>query len=111
MSTSPSPRQVHSETGTAWEILAQAGYSAEIEQDIAFIRGGGINLLPVEQRLLKDLDQWCHCAVHLQCSGGKDLLSLWNMGAQKLIGIDISETLIGYAKRKSEALNAPATWY
>jgi len=111
MSASQSPRHIHSETGTAWEILAQAGYSAEIEPDIAFIRSGGINLMPVEQRLLRDLDQWCHCALHLQCSGGKDLLSLWNMGAQELVGIDISETLIGYAREKSEALHAPATWY
>ena len=103
--------QVHSEIGAGWEILAQAGYSAEIDQDIEFIRAGGINLMDTEQRLLKDLDQWCHCAVHLQCSGGKDLLSLWNMGAKKLIGIDISKTLIGYAKQKANALNAPATWY
>jgi SAM-dependent methyltransferase len=104
-------RQVHSETGAGWEILARAGYSGEIDEDIEFIRSGGVNLMDTEQRLLKDLDQWCHCAIHLQCSGGKDLLSLWNMGAKKLIGIDISGTLIGYARQKSEALGAPATWY
>jgi SAM-dependent methyltransferase len=102
--------RIHRETGAAWEILAQAGYSAETVQDIEFIRNGGISLMDPERHLLKDLDQWCHCAVHLQCSGGKDLLSLWNMGAKKLIGVDISETLIGYAREKSDALNASATW-
>jgi SAM-dependent methyltransferase len=116
MSTHPSQAKakasrIHKETGAAWELLAQAGYSAEIGPDIEFIREGGISLLDPERRLLKDLEQWCHCAVHLQCSGGKDLLSLWNLGAKTLVGIDISETLIGYAKQKADALNAPATWY
>jgi SAM-dependent methyltransferase len=104
-------RNIHAETGAAWETLARAGYSGEIAEDIAFIRAGGVNLLPPERRLLEGLDRWCHSAVHLQCSGGKDLLSLWNLGAKRLVGVDISETLIGYARRKSEGLAAPATWY
>ncbi len=102
---------IHRETGAAWDIVAKAGYSAEITQDVAFIQNGGINLMEPERRLLHDLDEWCHCALHLQCSGGRDLLSLWNMGAKQLIGIDISETLISYAQQKSDALNAPASWY
>jgi len=102
---------IHKETGAAWEILARAGYGAEIAEDVEFIRKGGISLMDPERRLLEGLDQWCSCAYHLQCSGGKDLLSIWNLGAKRIVGVDISETLIGYARRKSEALNAPATWY
>ena len=103
--------RIHQETGAAWEILAQAGYGAEIVQDVEFIRNGGVSLLDPERRLLKGLDKWCRCALHLQCSGGKDLLSLWNLGAERIVGVDISETLIEYAKRKSDTLNAAATWY
>jgi len=103
--------RIHKETGAAWEIAAKAGYSAEIEEDIEFIRNGGISLLDPERRLLEGLGKWCSCALHLQCSGGKDLLSIWSLGAKRIVGIDISETLIEYAKQKSEALNAPAAWY
>ncbi|MEZ4860365.1 MAG: class I SAM-dependent methyltransferase [Caldilineaceae bacterium] len=104
-------RSIHQETGAAWEVVAQAGYSGEIEQDVEFIRKGGISLLAPEQRLLQGLEQWCDCALQLQCSGGRDLLSLWNLGAKQVIGVDISATLIDYARQKSTALNAPATWY
>ncbi|MEM7538648.1 MAG: class I SAM-dependent methyltransferase [Chloroflexota bacterium] len=105
---------IHKETGAGWEILAQSGYSGEVKDDIAFIHNGGVNLMPPEREVLAQLDsldQWCECAIHLQCSGGKDLLSLWNLGAKRLIGVDISETLLGYAAQKSAALNAPATWH
>lgn len=109
--TPPSSNPTHQEVGKAWDIVAQAGYGSEIMQDVAFLREGGISLMEPEQQLLSGLDQWCECAIHLQCSGGKDLLSLWNMGAKRVIGIDISETLITYAKQKSAQLQAPATWY
>jgi SAM-dependent methyltransferase len=102
--------RVHQEIGAAWDLIAKAGYSGEIAQDIAFLRNGGISLLAPEQRLLQGLDQWCDCALQLQCSGGRDLLSIWQMGAKRVIGVDISATLIGYATQKATALNAPATW-
>jgi hypothetical protein len=37
--------RIHKETGAAWEIAAKAGYNAEIEEDIEFIRDGGISLM------------------------------------------------------------------
>ena len=104
-------KSIHQETKAAWEIVAQAGYSAEVEEDIAFIRNGGVSLLPPERRLLEGLASWCDCALQLQCSGGRDLLSLWNLGAKRIVGVDISETLIEYARQKSATLQAPATWY
>lgn len=109
-SSARSPQQIHHETGAAWEIIAQAGYSGEIADDIEFLRNGGISLLEPEQRLLQGLNQWCACAIQLQCSGGRDLLSIWKLGAQRIIGVDISETLLGYAQQKATALDAPATW-
>ncbi len=100
----------HQETGAAWDLIAKAGYSGEIAEDIAFLRNGGNSLLPPEQQLLQGLEEWCECAIQLQCSGGKDLLSIWQMGAKRVIGVDISATLLDYANQKSIALNAPATW-
>ncbi len=103
-------RAIHQETGAAWEILAKAGYSGAVAEDIAFLRNGGNSLLPPEQQLLQGLDAWCDCAIQLQCSGGRDLLSIWQMGAKQVIGVDISAMLLGYAQEKATALNAPATW-
>ena len=47
----------------------------------------------------------------MQCAGGRDTLSLWNQGAKEVIGVDISDVMIDCARRKSEALNAPAQWF
>ncbi len=60
---------------------------------------------------LHDLDQWCKRAIHLQCAGGRDTLSLWNLGAHEVVGVDISERMIAIALAKTERLNAPAAWY
>jgi SAM-dependent methyltransferase len=104
-------KALHRETGAGWDIVAKTGYMGEIEPDIEFIRRGGCSLMAPELALLTDLKAWCRRAVHLQCSGGRDALSLWNLGAHEIIGVDISEILIGYARQKSDALGAPATWY
>ncbi len=104
-------RAVHRETGAGWDIVAGTGYMGDVESDIEFIRNGGCSLMAPELALLTDLESWCKRALHLQCSGGRDALSLWNLGAHEIIGVDISEPLIEYAKRKSDALRAPATWY
>lgn len=48
--------------------------------------------------------------IHLQCSHGLDGLSLLNLGADELIGIDISEKMLEYATAKSKLLNANAVW-
>ena len=103
-------KRIHQENGAAWDILAKDGYAGEIEKDIEFIRNGGVSLMAIERHLLEGVDKWCDCALQLQCSGGRDLLSIWNLGAKRIVGVDISETLIGYAKQKSDALNAPASW-
>jgi SAM-dependent methyltransferase len=49
--------------------------------------------------------------IHLQCAGGTESLSLWNMGAGEVVGIDISEKMIEIAQRKSLKLGASACWY
>lgn len=100
----------HTATGKAWD-LAAAIYEHDIERDIALLQSGGTSLLTLEIRALHDLGSWCSRAIHLQCAGGTDTLSLWKQGAGEVIGVDISPRMIAVARRKTEALNAPATWH
>ena len=66
---------LHRETGVAWDATAKL-YEDSEKSDIAFLRDGGNNLMEPEQRVLAGLETWCNCAIHLQCAGGKDTLSL-----------------------------------
>ena len=103
-------QQRHQSNRAAWNEAAHA-YEQHIERDIAFLRAGGKNLMPPELRILAGLGAWCKRAIHLQCAGGRDTLSLWNQGAAEVIGVDISDNMIACARAKSEGLGAPATWY
>jgi SAM-dependent methyltransferase len=100
----------HKQTGRAWNVTA-AIYERDEEADIALLRSGGDSMLGPERRFLQDLPTWCGRAIHLQCAGGTDTLSLWKLGAAKVVGIDISEKMIAVAQRKSAVLGAPACWY
>lgn len=102
-------RSLHQENRKAWNEGAEA-YEAELQERIEFLRAGGTNFVRPEYSYLEGLSDWCERAIHLQCAGGTDTLSLWNLGAREVVGIDISERMIGVARRKSEALGAPATW-
>jgi SAM-dependent methyltransferase len=106
----PSHRARHRETGDAWNITS-AIYKRDEENDIRRLREGWSSLLPHESRLLQGLDRWCRRAIHLQCAGGTDTLSLWNEGASEVVGVDISQEMIAVARRKAAALHAPASWY
>jgi len=46
----------------------------------------------------------------LQCAGGTDTLSLWNLGAEEVVGVDISERMLAVAQKKSDAIGAAAHW-
>ena len=100
----------HAANRLAWNEGA-ARYTQEIEETIAFLAAGKSNLHPVERAHLGDLAAWCRMAIHLQCASGRDTLSLWNEGVSQVAGVDISDVHIANARRISEALAAPATWY
>ena len=100
----------HQETGRTWDITAGI-YERDEEADIALLRAGGGSFLAPERRFLRDLTASCERALHLQCAGGTDTLSLWKLGASSVVGVDISERMISVARRKSTALGAPASWY
>src|SRR5713101_5160655 len=101
---------MHQQNRQAWNEGA-VRYAEQVERDIAFLRMGGRNFVAPEFRYLESLGTWCRRAIHLQCAGGRDTLSLWNQGAAEVIGVDINEKMIECARRKSEALGAPARWY
>jgi ubiquinone/menaquinone biosynthesis C-methylase UbiE len=105
-----SMRDKHDETGAAWNVAAGV-YEREEKEDIALLLSGRSKLLTPELHILQGLKPWCKSAIHLQCAGGSDTLSLWNMGASKVVGVDISQKMIEIARRKSKILNAPAHWY
>ncbi|MBC8141971.1 MAG: class I SAM-dependent methyltransferase [Armatimonadetes bacterium] len=101
---------LHEQNRVAWNEAANQ-YAREIEADVAFLRAGGKNFCPPEFEYLRDLNAWCDCAIHLQCAGGKDTLSLLNLGAKRVVGVDISDRMIEVARAKSAQLAAPAQWY
>lgn len=101
---------MHQGNRAGWDEGA-ARYAEWVEADIAFLRGGGVALHAPELRILGELRPWCRRAIHLQCAAGKDTLSLWNLGAAEVVGVDISDAMLALARRKSDALGAPARWF
>ena len=99
-------RARHEDNRRAWNEGATR-YTSELEETIAFIRGGGSNLHPIERANLGDLRPWCAVAIHLQCASGRDTLSLWNEGAGRVVGVDISDVHIANARLLTEAVGAP----
>jgi SAM-dependent methyltransferase len=105
------PRAMHAANRAAWDEAAER-YEGWFDEAVALIRAGGSNLFPVEHELLGDLRAGSGTAraIHLQCAGGRDTLSLWNRGAREVIGIDISPRMLDLAARLTEATGAPARW-
>ena len=102
-------RGVHGANRTAWDQAAER-YEGWLEEAIALIRAGGTNLLPPELELIGDLHGRCRRAIHLQCAGGRDTLSLWNLGADEVVGVDFSPRMLELAERLTLATGAPARW-
>lgn len=102
-------RGIHAANRQAWDEAAER-YERWLEEAIQLIRSGGTNLLPPELELIGDLHGVCRRAIHLQCAGGRDTLSLWNLGADEVVGIDFSPRMLELARRLTEATGAPARW-
>lgn len=100
---------MHASNRAAWDEAAER-YERWLPEAIELIRGGGTNLLPPELEAIGDLHGRCKRAIHLQCAGGRDTLSLWNLGADEVIGVDFSPRMLDLARRLTEATGAPARW-
>lgn len=111
--TSAEVRSRHQENRIAWNEGAQH-YTDQNQTRVRQLKAGQSTLHPVERANLAKfgaLDQWCHCAIHLQCASGNDTLSLILEGAHEVIGIDISNVHIENARWTSTQLQMPARWY
>jgi SAM-dependent methyltransferase len=102
-------RSMHAANRAAWDEAAER-YEGWFDEAVALIRSGGTNLFGVETQLIGDLHGRCRRAIHLQCAAGRDTLSLWNQGADEVVGIDFSPRMLELAQRLSEATGAPARW-
>lgn len=100
----------HQQNKLAWNQAAEF-YKKSLDKSIDALRNGDTHFCKPEFHYLKDLSSWCNTAIHLQCAAGHDTLSLLNLGAKKVIGVDISDEMITLARKKSEALSADAEWY
>lgn len=100
----------HQQNQQAWDLTAIHKYAADVEHDVALIQAGQTNLLPEEIAVLQPIVPTCRRVIHLQCSHGLDALSLWQMGAGEVVGVDISAEMLALAQQKSDRLAAPARW-
>ena len=100
---------IHQRNNKAWNEAA-ASYKETMQESIDFLQSAGCSLCEPELKFLQDLGTWCDTAVHLQCAAGTDTLSLINLGAKRVIGVDISEEMIALAREKSRTLNMNAEW-
>ena len=100
---------MHGANRAAWDEAAER-YAGWFEEAVALIRAGGTNLFGVETELIGDLRGRCRRAIHLQCAAGRDTLSLWNQGAEEVVGVDFSPRMLELAARLSDATGAPARW-
>lgn len=102
-------RSMHRANRAAWDEAAER-YEGWLDEAIALIRAGGTNLLAPERALIGDLHGRCDRAIHLQCAGGRDTMSLWVAGAAEVVGVDFSPRMLDLAARLSAAVGAPARW-
>ena len=102
-------RGMHRANRAAWDEASER-YDRWLPEAIELIGSGGTNLFPIEIELIGDLHGRCRRAIHLQCAGGRDTLSLWNLGAEAVVGVDFSPRMLELARRLSEAVGAPARW-
>ncbi len=106
-------RRRHAANRSAFNEGART-YAADIERATEFLASGNSNMHPIERRNLErygPLPYWCRTAVHLQCAGGLDTLSLLVEGAGSVVGIDISDAMIEAARELSRRTGMSARWY
>lgn len=100
-------KSLHEENRLSWNAATVAHNSHKGDQ-AAFFRNSENKLHTEEKALLGDIQGLS--IVHLQCNSGQDTLSLAQMGAH-VVGVDISDTAIDFARQLSKDANIPATFY
>ncbi len=101
-------RALHEENRLSWNEATKAHNSHKADQ-AKFFREGGHKLFPEEIELLGDLRG--RSVLHLQCNAGQDTLSIRQLGATKVTGVDISDEAIDFARALSRDSGLEATFY
>lgn len=98
--TDPARKQARM-NADAWDEIAadRRRFFDQRGFDAAFFRGGGSMLTVAEVEALGDVSGMR--ILHLQCASGEDTLSLANIGAAEVIGIDLSANQIEQARHKA----------
>jgi SAM-dependent methyltransferase len=91
-------RVLHEENRLSWNEGTKAHNSHKRDQ-AKFFREGGNKLFPEETALLGDVTGLS--VLHLQCNSGQDTLSIKQLGAAKVTGVDISDEAIDFARQLS----------
>jgi SAM-dependent methyltransferase len=91
-------RALHEQNRLSWNEATRAHNSHKADQ-ARFFREGNSKLGPEEIALFGDLTG--KSVVHLQCNSGQDTLSMKRLGAARVLGVDISDEAIGFARRLS----------
>ncbi len=105
--TPDSRRALHEQNRLSWDAATRAHNSHKADQ-ARFYREGGNTLYPEEIDLLGDLRG--RSIVHLQCNSGQDTLSLRRLGAASVLGVDISDEAIAFARRLSAESGVEASF-
>lgn len=92
-------RALHEENRLSWNEATRAHNSHKGDQ-AAFFRDGGTTLYPEDVALLGDLQR--KRVVHLQCNSGQDTLSIAKLGAASVLGVDISDEAVEFARKLSQ---------
>lgn len=89
-------RDLHEANRLSWNAASVAHNSHKHDQ-AGYFRGGGCKLYAEERALLGDVRG--RDVLHLQCNCGQDTLSIANLGAARVTGVDISDVAIDFAQQ------------
>jgi len=107
-STPEARRALHEQNRLSWNEATKAHNSHKLDQ-AKFFREGGQKLGEPEVDLLGDLRG--KSVLHLQCNAGQDTLSIKQLGAAKVTGVDISDEAIDFARKLSADSGVEATFH
>jgi SAM-dependent methyltransferase len=101
-------RALHEQNRLSWNEATKAHNSHKADQ-AEFFREGGQKLGRPEIGLLGDLRG--KSVLHLQCNAGQDTLSIKQLGAASVTGVDISDEAIDFARKLSADSGVSAYFY
>jgi SAM-dependent methyltransferase len=98
-------KDLHEENRLSWNAATVAHNSQKRDQ-ARFLRDEESRLHPEDRHLLGDLRG--KSVVHLQCNSGQDTFAIQKLGAKSVLGIDISDEAVAFARQLSSDSGIPA---